>query len=282
MTAILAGVLALACWLAFAPQGSSGRRLRRALPGEPVGTARVPAAGWPGLGWRGRLAQWRRAGGVADRVPMTVLVQQLAALLKGGRTPARLWEELWLLYGAPQPPNHPEGAAGRRKRAAPADTLGPTSLAILAAARAAALRGAPVAAAIRTAAANDAGSAARPGRQPRELAVWVELAACFDVAEASGCPLAEVLTRFAAHLEAEDDAEAVRQTALAGPKATVRILTWLPFLGLGLAVLLGVDPAAILLATPFGVAALIAGLALTGAGRIWSACLVRAAARPQW
>ena len=36
---------------------------------------------------------------------MTVVVQQLAALLKGGRIPARLWDELWVLYGG-------EAAAG--------------------------------------------------------------------------------------------------------------------------------------------------------------------------
>jgi len=112
-------------------------------------------------------------------------------------------------------------------------------------------------------------------------AVWTDLAACFDVAEASGCPLADVLTRFAAHLESEGDARAARETALAGPKATVRILTWLPFLGLGLGLLLGVDPRTILLGSPWGMAALIAGLALTASGRIWSARLVRAAAGRQ-
>ena len=104
------------------------------------------------------------------------------------------------------------------------------------------------------------------------------MAACFDIAAASGCPLADVLTRFAAQLEVEDDAEAARQTALAGPKATVALLTWLPLLGLGLGVCLGVDPLAMLLGTPFGMAALVAGIGLTVAGRIWSARLVRAAA----
>ncbi|WP_346927777.1 hypothetical protein [uncultured Arthrobacter sp.] len=86
-----------------------------------------------------------------------------------------------------------------------------------------------------------------------------------------------MLTRFAAQLEAEDDAEAARQTALAGPRATVQLLTWLPFLGLGLGLLLGVDPVEVLLGNPWGVAALVAGLALTAAGRFWSARLVRAA-----
>jgi tight adherence protein B len=154
---------------------------------------------------------------------------------------------------------------------------------MLAAARAAAMRGSPVAAAIRsggTAVSGGPGAwrAGDGGAGLRERRVWGQLAACFDVAEASGCPLADVLTRFAAQLEAEDDAEDARQTALAGPRATVRLLTWLPFLGLGLGVLLGVDPVEVLLGTPFGVAALTAGLALTAAGRIWSARLVRAAA----
>ena len=154
---------------------------------------------------------------------------------------------------------------------------------MLAAARAAAVRGSPVGAAIRSAAARSGGTGSGKtwgsgaGGGVRARRVWLQLAACFDVAEASGCPLADVLTRFAAQLEAEDDAEAARQTALAGPRATVRLLTWLPFLGLGLGVLLGADPVAVLLGTPLGVAALAAGLALTAAGRIWSSRLVRTA-----
>ena len=115
-------------------------------------------------------------------------------------------------------------------------------------------------------------------RAGRDLRVWGELAACFDTAEASGCPLADVLARFAAHLETEDDAEAARKSALAGPRATVRLLTWLPLSGLGLGLLLGVDPVATLLGNPWGLAALAAGVVLTAAGRLWSSRLVRAAA----
>ncbi|WP_091558843.1 hypothetical protein [Arthrobacter sp. ok362] len=206
---------------------------------------------------------------------MTVVVQQLAALLKGGRIPARLWDELWVLYGgdaarewsAVQMAGH--GAGRDRAREGSGTVLGPESLRILAAARAAALRGSSVAAAIRREVCGGAG---------RDVRVWGELAACFDTAEASGCPLADVLARFAAHLETEDDAEAARQTALAGPRATVRLLTWLPLSGLVLGLLLGVDPVATLLGKPWGLAALAAGVALTAVGRLWSAQLVRAAA----
>lgn len=282
MTAVLTGILVLALWLALAPPGGAGRRLRRVLAGPSPGMTRAQAATRRG-GLRGLYPPRRGRSGAAREIPMAVVVQQLAALLKGGRAPARLWEELWLIYGDRQPPDQPpdeppDGIRRHRGGAVRAGVLGAASRDILAAARAAALRGSPVAAAIRQGAGRGPGRAAPRGPGRREQAVWVDLAACFDVAEASGCPLADVLTRFAAHLEAEDDAEAARETALAGPKATVRILTWLPFLGLGLGVLLGVDPAAILLGTPLGMAALGAGLVLTAAGRIWSARLVAAAA----
>jgi tight adherence protein B len=49
-------------------------------------------------------------------------------------------------------------------------------------------------------------------------------------------------------------------------------------MGLGLGIALGVDPLAILIGTPLGMAALAAGVGLTLAGRIWSARLVGAAA----
>ncbi|BCW68280.1 hypothetical protein NicSoilB4_30430 [Arthrobacter sp. NicSoilB4] len=207
-----------------------------------------------------------------------MLVQQLAALLKGGRTPARLWDELWLLHVA-----GPATALSGEPMPGRSPVLAPGSVRMLAAARAAATRGSPVGAAIRSAGAAAFGRAAGTrqnegaGGGSSERRIWFQLAACFDVAEATGCPLADVLMRFAAQLEAEDDVEAARQTALAGPRATVRLLAWLPFLGLGLGLLLGVDPAEVLLGNPWGVAALVAGLGLTAAGRFWSARLVRAA-----
>ncbi len=146
------------------------------------------------------------------------------------------------------------------------------SLQVLAAARAASMMGTSVAEAIRVSSAKDL-----RGGNSVERRIWGELAACLDVAEASGCPLADVLTRLAAQLEAEDDAGDARQTALAGPQATVRLLTWLPVFGLGLGMMLGVDPLGVLLANGVGLAALAAGCVLTVTGRIWSSRLVDAA-----
>jgi tight adherence protein B len=273
MSAILLGALVLASWLALSPPGSLARRARTALPPGPALRALGPAEPFPGRRLLGRILPGRERRDAAY-VPMTVVVQQLAALLKGGRAPARLWDELWLLYAG-------DAAPGGRLEQFRGPALAPASLAMLAAARAAALRGSPVAEAIRGTGAVASSGGSIAAANTLERGVWGQLAACFDIAEASGCPLADVLTRFAAQLEAEDDAEAARETALAGPRATVRLLSWLPLLGLGLGMLLGVDPVKILLGTPYGIAALAMGVALTAAGRIWSARLVRVAAGPQ-
>lgn len=290
MIPALVGVLALAVWLALLPPGGPRRRLLLRIAPPPAGTSRGAAGRRPGPGVRqvrvrgpallgdipGRTlsrgpgpGNWKQRGPVY--VPVAVLVGQAAALLRGGRAAARLWDELWLLYGGCPP--------GTSTADVPPPALTPASRAGLAAARAAAGRGAPVGEAIRRAVTvGTAGPAPASRAAHRDSRAWIELAACFDVAEASGCPLADVLTRFASQLEAEEDAAAARRTALAGPNATVRLLGWLPVLGLGLGMLLGADPVRILLGEPAGLAALAAGGALTAAGRIWSARLVRSAA----
>lgn len=261
MTLLLTMLLCSAVLLLLKPPLDAASRLR-AVTGH---RTKAPGAE------KGRVLPWvRAAGGFAATTKgpgLTLVVQQLAALLRGGRTPGRLWDELWAVYG--------KGENGKRLQGdAPLSgaVLPEHSAAVLAAARAAAATGAPVSETIRRAV-----SSAFPPRD-REARTWLELATCFDIAEASGCPLADVLTRFAAQLEAEDDADAARQTALAGPKATVRLLTWLPLMGLGLGAALGVDPLATLLGTPLGLAALLGGVVLTAAGRAWSARLVSAAA----
>nr|WP_284975571.1 hypothetical protein [Arthrobacter sp. efr-133-TYG-104] len=209
----------------------------------------------------------RFSAGAPQPLSLGVLVQQLAALLRGGRGSSRLWEELWVVHAPPPEEDHHHMD---RSRAA----LSPTALKVVSAARAAATVGSSPAQAIRAAAAKGYTQRRSPERR-----VWMELVACLDIAETSGCPLAALLTRFAAQLEAEEDSEAARQTALAGPKATVRLLSWLPVVGLVLGMALGVDPLGILLGNIFGAATLAAGLVLTVAGRVWSTRLVSSAAQ---
>lgn len=283
-SALLTGLLVLSAALMLAPRHGVARRLRRLL-GFGSGTpAAAAAAAKRNQSRRGMLSIFaarasRLPGGQArsreSQDAMTLAVQQMAALLKGGRNPARLWEELMLVHGGPSTGESARTLIRTRglQRVEAGNTLGGASLDVLAAARGAAKLGAPVSAAIRNA-------AQRVSFLPdnREQRVWFDVAACLDVADASGCPLADVLSRLAAQLEVEDDAEAARQTALAGPKSTVTLLSWLPLTGLGLGIALGVDPVAILLNTPIGIAALLTGAVLTVAGRVWSARLVRSAA----
>jgi tight adherence protein B len=112
------------------------------------------------------------------------------------------------------------------------------------------------------------------GGQP--AVAW--LAVACDLAERAGAPVADVLRRFAAAVRADDRAAADRDAALAGPRATAALLSWLPFGGVGLGLLIGTDPVATLLGTGPGRLCLATGAALWILGRRWTAFLVGRAA----
>ncbi|GAB4098217.1 hypothetical protein [Sinomonas halotolerans] len=233
---------------------------------------------------------------------LAALMGQLSALLRAGRSPDQMWGQavaaLERTGGAGGNEQHTGSPHGIRPGAA-----GPEEGAVdvlKAAARAAAL-GRPVSEAIRTAAAartsgrNQAASkapgpgaqrpglgrsapgAGRGGHGALDTAVWLSVAACVETAESSGAPLAAVLDRLAVQLESDADAAAARAVALAGPQATAKVLGLLPLAGLGIGMLMGVDPLGLLLSTPLGMACLGTGIALALLGRAWSARLVRSA-----
>lgn len=107
------------------------------------------------------------------------------------------------------------------------------------------------------------------GRLPPTLAeVLVGMGAVWEVAESAGAPAAEVLTRYAHSRREIADAERERVVALAGPQATVTVLTWLPAAGLGLALLIGADLGT-LLGSPVGLASIGGGIVLLACGRVW-------------
>lgn len=97
------------------------------------------------------------------------------------------------------------------------------------------------------------------------------------MSESAGAPLATSLERAAEHAEERIDALLGRQSALAAPRATGRILSWLPLLGLGLGVLIGSDPVGVLTGSILGVLTGLLGLGLAFAGRRWTAALVHRA-----
>ncbi len=243
--------------------------------------------GWPGpltsAQGQGRKGQpprrpyWglrTRRTGAMETAEMAKLVRQLSALLTAGRSGQYIWADLMAA----------RSAAGTQGGRAASDLVQPLpkrggqddlNTELLHRACRAAVLGLSVGAAIRS------GCAVADGVRSLRITClyWRHLAACLDVAEASGSPLAAVLARYALRLEAELDAMAARETALAGPKATVRLLSWLPVLGLVLGMIMGVDPLAALFGGPIGWTILLTGAALMVVGRRWSGALIRAAAR---
>lgn len=120
-------------------------------------------------------------------------------------------------------------------------------------------------------------AASRAAEGRTRTAVLIDLARCWEVSERTGAPLAALLEGLAEAAEADLDADAARETALAGARATVKILSWLPVLALGLGMLIGADPVRTLLTTPWGMAAGAAGAVLSILGRVWTQRLVHRA-----
>ncbi|MCB7135251.1 type II secretion system F family protein [Cellulosimicrobium marinum] len=108
------------------------------------------------------------------------------------------------------------------------------------------------------------------GGEPTARAV---VAACRLAAEV-GAPLATVLDEVAAAVAADAEARAERDAALAGPRATTRVLLWLPAVGVVLGYVLGADPVASALDGGVGTLGVLTGVLLLLAGRTWSAKLV--------
>jgi tight adherence protein B len=105
------------------------------------------------------------------------------------------------------------------------------------------------------------------------------LAVACDVAERAGSPAADVLERFASAVRADTAAIADRDAALAGPRATATVLSWLPLGGVVLGWLIGADPVGTLFGTGAGRACLVTGTALWALGRWWTSALLHRAER---
>ncbi|MFJ1512271.1 hypothetical protein [Cellulosimicrobium funkei] len=102
------------------------------------------------------------------------------------------------------------------------------------------------------------------------------VSACRVAAEL-GAPLATVLDEVAASVAADAEARAEREAALAGPRATARVLLWLPAVGVLLGYVLGADPLGTATDGGLGTAGVLLGVLLLAAGRTWSARLVERA-----
>lgn len=124
-----------------------------------------------------------------------------------------------------------------------------------------------------------AGAAAAAGRRSDARAgAIIGLAAIWRVATEVGAPLAPALRAAAGSLRDLAVADRAAQVALAGPRATARLVVAMPAVAVVFGALLGYDTIGVLLGSPVGWACLVVGAALMVAARAWSARLVARAA----
>lgn len=200
----------------------------------------------------------RAARRAVDPHELPLFVHQLAGLLRAGRPPHALWADMERVY-------QDAGTA-----------FAISALPVIAGARRAAALGLSVPEALRGVTPSGRTGAADASEEQLER-LWVDLAGCLLIADRSGAPLAGILDHYAGQLDSQLDARGARETALAGPRATVVLLAWLPAVGLVLAFALGVNPVEVLLGSPPGRLTLAAGAVLMVLSRTWTRRLVRVA-----
>lgn len=105
------------------------------------------------------------------------------------------------------------------------------------------------------------------------------VAAAWAVTESAGGAVADVLDRLGEVLEADRQARAALDAALAAPRATMALLAALPVLGVVLGQSLGARPLHLLTHQPLGWGLLAVGVTLDSLGVIWTRLLVRRALR---
>jgi tight adherence protein B len=105
-----------------------------------------------------------------------------------------------------------------------------------------------------------------------------ELARAWQISTRIGAPMAAALERVAEGMAAEESVRAVVASELAGPRATGKIMAFLPVVGLALGYALGGDPIAFLLESRIGWTCLIGGVGLAAAGVLWVESLAQRAA----
>jgi|SRR5215211_4212535 len=105
-----------------------------------------------------------------------------------------------------------------------------------------------------------------------------ELARAWRISTQTGAPMATVLERVAEGMATEESVRAVVAGELAGPRATAKIMAFLPLAGLTLGYALGGNPIAFLLQGPVGWSCLVGGVGLAAAGVLWVEALAQRAA----
>lgn len=108
-------------------------------------------------------------------------------------------------------------------------------------------------------------------------AVIDALIATWSVSKQTGSSISEALVRIAEAVEDDLDAHAAREAAMSGPRATARLLSALPLVGLAIGLILDADPIGVLVGSLWGRVALGLGTVLGAAGALWTRRLVASA-----
>lgn len=203
---------------------------------------------WPRAGERLRAVvrtrPGRPPGRTAETVTMADLLDEMASLLHAGTPIGDIFDRLAAVHTK-------DSEVGFVHEAARRSSLGETG--------------------------PDAIDGSLDGLGPDDRRTLSGLAACWRLALESGVPLADVVSRYAVASRADADGVRARRAAIAGPRATTTILTWLPIGGIGLGALLGAHPVNTLTSSPTGIACLLGGIGLLLFGRWWMSAMLAGA-----
>ncbi|HET7799117.1 MAG TPA: type II secretion system F family protein [Humibacillus xanthopallidus] len=129
-------------------------------------------------------------------------------------------------------------------------------------------------------------AAARGGALATVWSDWARLtrapeiafvASAWALSERHGAPLAVAVERAAAGLREARTRQRKVRVAVAGPRATVTVLTVLPLTGPAFGLACGIDPASLYLGSRVGAVSAVLGVALIVVGRLWCRRMIRKA-----
>ena len=102
-----------------------------------------------------------------------------------------------------------------------------------------------------------------------------QLAACWHVGTTQGAGLAVTIERLALGVKSQLELEATLNSELAAPRATGRLLSLLPLVGIAMGYMLGADPLAWFVGSIGGAVTYLLAVVLTGVGALWSRRIVQ-------
>jgi Flp pilus assembly protein TadB len=103
------------------------------------------------------------------------------------------------------------------------------------------------------------------------------VASAWALSERHGAPLAVAVERAAAALRESRARQRKVRVAVAGPRATVTVLTVLPLTGPAFGLACGIDPATLYLGSRIGALSAALGVGLIVLGRLWCRRMIRKA-----